>query len=159
MKAHFTYNWNFELLRYGAKLLDGQYVGARKPLFWSKQMIDDSVQKCWQGTLKGTELPWVECCLLVFGAKRVTTLEYREIGTDHPQLDTMAPAEFQSRFLRGNLNRTQFDAAVRSCARKVQFISSRLSARSTCTKYQVEPHRWVSLRRGRLEKGRRKSSF
>lgn len=101
-------------------LLDQKYLGNPKPLVWTKQRIDRDVALCAQKKLEGTygnretnwafeglmqmpsvkgghvlvvgsEQPWLECCALAAGATKVTTLEYREIVSQHPQIDSLTP--------------------------------------------------------------------
>ena len=52
----------------------------------------------------------MEVLLLEAGAKSITTLEYGEIHTDHPQLSTVRPAEFTRQYLAGTLQ--PFDGMV-----------------------------------------------
>lgn len=58
----------------------------------------------------GSEVPWVESLCLALGARRVTTLEYGTIETDHPQLETYTPKLFRSAYLEGKLE--PFDTVV-----------------------------------------------
>jgi hypothetical protein len=58
----------------------------------------------------GSEKPWVEGICLAAGAARVTTLEYRQIRNEHPQIDTLVPKQFNELFRTGKLE--QFDAVV-----------------------------------------------
>ena len=58
----------------------------------------------------GSENPWVEALCLSVGAAEVTTLEYGEIRTDHPQLKTFTPDAFRSAYLAGSIH--PFDMVV-----------------------------------------------
>jgi hypothetical protein len=58
----------------------------------------------------GSENPWVEACVLFAGARRVTTLEYGRIVSDHPRVSTLLPSEARKAYLNGSL--PQFDAVV-----------------------------------------------
>ncbi|GBG00486.1 hypothetical protein Rsub_13305 [Raphidocelis subcapitata] len=92
---------------------------------WTKEMIDDWSQQCRQGRLHGTygvfwttqlnealkmvvkegdsvlvigsEFPWAEACALSHGAARVTTLEYGEIQSLHPKVQTFTPSRMRER--------------------------------------------------------------
>lgn len=104
---------------------------------WSKAMIDEWSAQCARRSLPGTygveatnqlldglshihlenrsvlvigsEKPWVEACVLSKGAKSVTTLEYGEIQSLHPQVSTFTPD-----MLRADAKRyiNHFDAVV-----------------------------------------------
>ncbi len=58
----------------------------------------------------GSEIPWVEACCLMCGAREVVTLEYGKIISEHPQIKTMTPVEFRKAYLEGILGK--FDAVV-----------------------------------------------
>jgi len=58
----------------------------------------------------GSQTPWIEAMLLVFGAKKVTTLEYSKIISEHNQIDIITPEELRQRYNAGNI--PQFDAMV-----------------------------------------------
>jgi len=58
----------------------------------------------------GSSAPWLEATLLLLGAKKVTTLEYGELVSEHEQIVTMTPDVFRSAFLKGDLE--MFDAVV-----------------------------------------------
>ena len=55
----------------------------------------------------GSESPWVEALCLGAGARRVMTLEYARILTDHPQVTTLTPPQFLARARAGTLPRFQ----------------------------------------------------
>lgn len=106
---------------------------------WTRELVEDTLEKLEKGILKGSydanqttwlyeimktveevkagtvlvvgsERPWVECILLAAGAKKVVTLEYGPIFSEHPQLETMLPNEFRARYVAGTL--PLFDAVV-----------------------------------------------
>ena len=58
----------------------------------------------------GSQSPWIEAILLVLGAKKITTLEYSKIISQHPQIDIVTPEELRKQFNAGNI--PQFDAMV-----------------------------------------------
>ena len=120
-------------------LMDQLYLGSSAPLVWTREQIDEQAKQCASGTLGGTygrddtanayrglrempsvkgghvlvigsEFPWLEACAFAAGAREVTTLEYREITSLHPQLHTMTPAQARADFLSGKL--PQFDAVA-----------------------------------------------
>jgi len=106
---------------------------------WTREQVSDYLAQLAQGTLKGTyganqtnwlyrviqsfeeikggtalvigsERPWVECILLAAGAKKVMTLEYGTLHSEHPQLETILPGDFRKRYRGGTL--PVFDAVV-----------------------------------------------
>jgi hypothetical protein len=113
------------------------YLDSRT-ITWSKEMIDDMIQKARAGTLKGTyrlstsqrlqaklqqlpiqdarvmvigsENPWVEVICLSLGAAHVATLEYSTIISLHPKLSTFTPKAFRQLYLDGTLE--LFDVIV-----------------------------------------------
>lgn len=99
---------------------------------WTKDTIDQWVEDCGTGRLKGnygrratqdvyeglqktvgvnggsvlvigSENPWVEACVLRAGARHVTTLEYGSITSQHPQVSTLLPSEAQNAYMNGSL--------------------------------------------------------
>jgi len=58
----------------------------------------------------GSEQPWVEVSALLAGAAKVTTLEYAEIESQHPKIDTYTPSKFRAAYLDGSLG--EFDAIL-----------------------------------------------
>ena len=93
---------------------------------WPSAEVDKQIKACASGTLFGTygvpetnalkdgllhapglkggrvlvigsERPWVEACAIAAGALSVVTLEYGKIVSDHPQITTMIPVEFQKK--------------------------------------------------------------
>ncbi len=53
----------------------------------------------------GSMNPWLEAICLAAGAKHVTTLEYGEIISLHPQVSTIIPSDFRKMYLNGTLPR------------------------------------------------------
>ncbi|XP_052067395.1 uncharacterized protein LOC127706764 [Mytilus californianus] len=58
----------------------------------------------------GSEIPWVEACVLEAGAREVVTLEYGSIKSEHPKVKTMIPLDFRMRYLNNTLG--LFDGIV-----------------------------------------------
>ncbi|XP_076071098.1 uncharacterized protein LOC143042580 [Mytilus galloprovincialis] len=58
----------------------------------------------------GSEIPWVEACVLEAGAREVVTLEYGKIVSKHPKIKTMIPDRFRKSYLNKTLG--SFDAIV-----------------------------------------------
>ena len=58
----------------------------------------------------GSQSPWIEAMLLVFGAAKITTLEYSKIISEHPQLEILTPEDLREQYNAGNI--PQFDAMV-----------------------------------------------
>lgn len=58
----------------------------------------------------GSEQSWLEAICLYLGAASVTTLEYGEIESQHPSIQTMTPMAFRKKFQDGTLG--QFDRIV-----------------------------------------------
>ena len=58
----------------------------------------------------GSQSPWIEAMLLVLGAKKITTLEYSKIVSEHPQIDIVTPEELRKQYNAGKV--PQFDAMV-----------------------------------------------
>ena len=62
-------------------------------------------------------MSWVEACALSLGARRVTTIEYGDIKSDHTQIRTVTPAQYRLRFIKRMQNSTLghmklFDVAI-----------------------------------------------
>jgi hypothetical protein len=118
---------------------DNAYLGGAAMVNdWSRQMIDEWVQRVRDGLLEGnygidetralmdslhkadlrgkrvlvvgSEIPWVEALCIAEGAAHVTTLEYGEIHSGHPSISTMTPVIFREKFLNGTLG--VFDRVV-----------------------------------------------
>lgn len=119
---------------------DEQYVGGTaKVTAWTPELVNGMIQEAQDGNLEGTygsaetnalrralkrtphlaggqvlvvgsEIPWVEACILEAGAAHVTTLEFGRIASTHPQITTLLPAEFQQEYQSGNIR--QFDVVV-----------------------------------------------
>lgn len=121
-------------------LFNDQYLGgvAKSPE-WGYSLVEDWKRDCKLGKLGGTygsietaavfaglgkmetvknghvlvigsENPWVEACILAVGASLVTTLEYGNITSLHPQIRTMTPPEMRRLYAHNLL--PLFDAVV-----------------------------------------------
>ena len=105
---------------------------------WSLEEVESQLNQLKNGTLKGTygvnivntvsdlvfkmdlkgksvlvigsERPWLEVIALAAGAGSVTTLEYGEILSQHPQISTITPKDFRSAYLEDKL--PLFDAVL-----------------------------------------------
>ncbi len=58
----------------------------------------------------GSILPWIEVVLLENGARKVTTLDYMEINSEHEKVETMTPGDLANAFLKGKL--PEFDLVL-----------------------------------------------
>ena len=58
----------------------------------------------------GSSHPWLECICLYHGAAKVTTLEYGQLTSEHPQIVAMTPDVFRAQYLAGTLER--FDGVL-----------------------------------------------
>ena len=58
----------------------------------------------------GSSHPWVEVICLYLGAAKVTTLEYGEIISNHPQIETETPSSIRKKYMEGKLD--HFDGIV-----------------------------------------------
>jgi hypothetical protein len=58
----------------------------------------------------GSETPWVEACVLEAGARKIVTVEYQEIISEDPRIETIKPTDFRERVLDNTLG--LFDAVV-----------------------------------------------
>ena len=140
MMMFFTYGGRVPIVPYGGGMLDNHYFGktAEMPV-WRKDLVEDWKLKCANGNLEGTygldetmhvyqgllrmstlknghllvigsEKPWLESCALAAGAAKVTTLEYGNIISEHPQLESMTPDNLRFRFAANKL--PLFDAVA-----------------------------------------------
>jgi hypothetical protein len=57
-----------------------------------------------------SETPWVEACVLEAGARKIVTVEYQEIISEDPRIETIKPTDFRERVLDNTLG--LFDAVV-----------------------------------------------
>lgn len=137
MVGAFTYGGRVPV-RPWPEVLNNRYLGkSAYQSVWSRELVDDWVSQCRSGTLNGnygtgevhqlklgleqmslvgasvlvigSENPWVEACVLNAGAALVTTLEYGEIVSEHPQVKTMTPSQFRERYAEYS---EHFDAVV-----------------------------------------------
>ena len=58
----------------------------------------------------GSSHPWLECICLYHGAAKVTTLEYGQLTSEHPQIVAMTPDVFRAQYLAGTLE--SFDGVL-----------------------------------------------
>jgi hypothetical protein len=58
----------------------------------------------------GSETPWVEACVLEAGARKIVTVEYQEIISEDPRIETIKPTDFRERVLDNTLG--LFDVVV-----------------------------------------------
>jgi hypothetical protein len=135
----FTYGGKVPVQLWPGGVLNQRYLGqgARMPV-WEARVIDEWARQCEAGTLNGTygvehttqlrealrhaktivqgrvlvigsEIPWVEACLLYLGASHVTTLEYGNIVSNHPRVSTITPENMRS---NAHTYQNYFDAVV-----------------------------------------------
>jgi len=120
----FTYDNKVQIVPWGT-VFNQRYLGSKAMSpSWERQTIESWKELCSNGQLKGnygidetrylklgldqmtklkngnvlvigSENPWVEACVLASGAKHITTLEYGEIISEHPQISTITPSEIQ----------------------------------------------------------------
>jgi len=51
----------------------------------------------------GSQSPWIEAILIYKGASKVTTVEFGDFRSEHPQLEYITPQKFRTNFLNGSL--------------------------------------------------------
>jgi hypothetical protein len=61
-----------------------------------------------RGMVFGSESPWAEGALIAAGAKRVTTVEYRTVVSDHPKLSYYHPSVLAQEYLEGKVAQVDF---------------------------------------------------
>ena len=140
MMTYFTYGGRVPIIPYGGGMLNNHYFGktAEMPI-WREDLVEDWKLKCANGSLAGnygldetmhvyqglirmstlknghllvigSEKPWLEACALAAGAAKITTLEYGEIISEHPQLKSMTPDKLRRLFAANKL--PLFDAVA-----------------------------------------------
>ena len=137
MVGAFTYGGRVQIRPWGSVLNDRYLEKTAMQHVWTRDTIDDWTMKCHNGELDGnygvsevrqlklglgqmnlsgasvlvigSEIPWVEACVLDAGASLVTTLEYGEIISEHPRVKTVTPSQFRARYSEYN---EIFDAVV-----------------------------------------------
>jgi len=67
-----------------------------------------------EGAVYGSELPWVEAMVLSQGAAHVTTIEYREIHSEHSHISTMVPTTAAELWLSGEFDLLDFGVSFSS---------------------------------------------
>ncbi len=59
----------------------------------------------------GSQTPWLEAIILEAGAAKITTLDYAQIKSEHPQIDTITPLQIRKGYLDGTFKEA-FDTMV-----------------------------------------------
>jgi hypothetical protein len=139
MMSHFTYGGRIKF-RQGRLYNDMYLGTTAKMSIWERDVVENMKKACSDGTLPGTygeretarlkkgldfmknqirggrvlvigsEIPWVEACVLAAGAANVTTLEYGFIESRHPQIIAYTPSKMRELYLSNQVQ--QFDAVV-----------------------------------------------
>jgi hypothetical protein len=91
-----------------AENIRGSYGARGSRIFYDKIQELDLKDK--DILVIGSERPWIEVICLHFGARHVTTLEYGNIASEHPQLRTMTPVVFRREYQKGTL--PKFDVVI-----------------------------------------------
>ena len=116
----FTYQGSVPVVPY-SQFFNQRYLGGKAfQNVWTLADVESKRQECTNGVLSGnygsgetaflrsglqqvpetargnalvigSENPWVEACMLSVGVKHITTLEYGEIVSQHPQIATVTP--------------------------------------------------------------------
>lgn len=60
----------------------------------------------------GSRTPWLESLLLWLGAAKITTVEYTQIISEHPLIETMTPSDLRRQFLASAGAAPRFDGVV-----------------------------------------------
>lgn len=140
MLSAFTYDGRISIVPYGESLLNQQYLdGMAETPDWLNSTIEQWKSQCTKGTLNGnygrgetknvleglqrmpsvkgghvlvigSENPWLEACVLAAGASFVTTLEYGNITSYHPQVKAITPVRMRELYISGKL--PLFDAVA-----------------------------------------------
>lgn len=121
------------------KRLENVYLGGRAfRNVWTREKVEEQMASVAEGTLHGSygpevtnqvrdtlrkmdlegksvlvigsEQSWLEAICLYLGAASVTTLEYGEIESQHPKIQTLTPEVFRKKYQDGTLG--QFDRIV-----------------------------------------------
>lgn len=121
----YTYNGHITVVYDPRLFFNQRYLGgAALQSVWTAELINGWVSQCANRTLPGTygihptnmmadafqharlkgadvlvigsEKPWLEACLLAFGAAKITTLEYGSIQSTHPKVTTITPSSLRS---------------------------------------------------------------
>ena len=111
--SHMVHHWKRKTIqdwiqKARAKTLSGNYgIGETNCLAAG---LDDADLKGKSVLVIGSENPWVEALCLSKGAAKVTTLEYANLTSSHPLVDTVTPATLASLISEGKA--PSFDAVV-----------------------------------------------
>jgi len=136
----YSYNGRVAVVKYPHGVLNQHYAGQKASTsVWTREQIEQWARECGEGSLNGnygvdatravyaglqrlpglhagsilvigSENPWVEACALRAGAGHVTTIEYGEILSKHPNVTTMTPDTARRFVLNASL--APFDAVV-----------------------------------------------
>ncbi|KAF8578944.1 DUF268-domain-containing protein [Ramaria rubella] len=87
-----------------------QFTYPNGPIYEALDRWGDIAVRGKRGLVIGSETPWLESMLLEYGTANLSTLEFGEIQTTHPQLTTFTPQEFTLKFLQGKI--APFDFAI-----------------------------------------------
>ena len=112
-KHHFSH-WEqslFDIIN--ANLASGGFRGPYGKKY--SDMLDDFMKnhvdlKGKHVMVVGSHTPWLEVMALRNGAKKVLSVDYNEINSDHPQVETMPIMELNKKFLNRTL--PQFDVLI-----------------------------------------------
>lgn len=137
LRSHFTMNGRVNLVK---RYYDRELLAAKDySNIWTEQMIEQYIRLARNRILQsyygisetnalreglahangikhgrvlvlGSEIPWVEACVLEAGASIVETLFHSKIISKHPKVKTMTPYEFTNKYLDGTIG--MFDAVV-----------------------------------------------
>lgn len=105
-KKQIVDNW-VELARRGK--LDGNY-GKDETSHLMNALKYAQGLKGGRALVIGSENPWVEATVLAAGAKEVLTLEYGNIRSEHPAIETVTPSKFKEQYQSGTVG--VFDVIV-----------------------------------------------
>jgi len=120
----FTYGGKVSVRNYHGGIKKNYYLNKTADMHvWKEDLVDKMATECKAGTLSGnyevhrtnamvqglrklqvagarvlvigSENPWLEACIIAEGAEQVTTLEYGEIISEHPKINTATPAHMR----------------------------------------------------------------
>ena len=99
---------NDAVAKVGSKKLVGPY-GLEETIYLTDSLSQVDI-KGKSVLVIGSSHPWVEAIALYLGAKNVTTLEYGEIISTHPQIKTETPSSIRKKYLANELE--HFDGII-----------------------------------------------
>ena len=105
--TYHTSHWNETVFSWVEKSLDDPENRGPYGTKWT-DMIDDFMKnhidlKDKTVLIVGSSFPWLEVLALRNGAKKVLSVDYFQIKSDHPQIETMPVMELNKRFLDKSL--------------------------------------------------------